>query len=287
MPQSFSALPTNDTVNPYNRNSRLRGARFYLNYVSIHKQRILFGVVLFMGALFFFFGSPEEERPFTGSRGHETAGVKEQEDDECQKVCHDQTHTTTKDQKYFGIDLLNMDQMNSTLHSQRKALQDHLKSHEAYGEQLYLQLFEPLVKIFHPKTKVTTQQRHSVGRHKVFKSPTLLVTERAGNVGDGHKTVGWKGLIRKLEGKILEVQLNILKERETICRAQCLATTDKGTSQAGPPPAKYHSQFVWATGGDGQVLLDFFLFFCPFCFAPTSNLNFTLALYHFISKQQQ
>ena len=264
MPQSFSALPTNDTLNPYNRNSRLRGARFYMHYLSFHRQRIIFGAGLLMGFIFVFFGPGEVEVPFTGSRGHEAADPTEQQN-ECQKLCQKQEQdppkapTTTKDQAYFSIDLLDMDQIETTLQNQRKALKDHLKSHEAYGEHLYLQLFEPLVDVIHPKTKVTTRQRDSVGRHKAYKSPSVLIAERAGYDNDGHRSAGWKGLKRKLEGKLMEVQLNILKERDTICQAQCIATrynptggaTVKDTSQVGPPPAMFHAQFVWATGGDG------------------------------------
>ena len=268
---SFRSVPTSSSengriVNPYHARASRR--------LSSPRTCLLLVMLLPPAAVFIFWGPNKVEVPVVivgwrsggsdAKNSPEALAQQQQawdEERQCQATCHDKdtrppqrdTSTATLDQDYFGINLLDINQVATRLQTQRKALQDKLKSHDYYGEHLYLQLFEPLVDVpTHRAGTTTIRQRVSVGRNKAYKSPSNLVTPN-NNANATTRTTsspGWKGLKRKLELKLLELQLKVLQERSRVCRTQCLDDL-RNTTTTALVPSMYHARFIWATGGDG------------------------------------
>jgi hypothetical protein len=183
----------------------------------------------------------------------------------CEAVCE---NPTFKDLEYFeGQDMLQPEVMLKQLQSKREEWIKG-KLQKDYGN-VYLDLFQPVVQVM--ENNNTVEKRVSIGRHLIFRDPTMIssITKAPANLAT-EGGVAWSRMIRKMQMKILQIQLGILEERKNakpICLDDCakkqVAEEQDGSrrgrrrhlarKQQIQASGGLYTKFTWATGGHRSV----------------------------------
>ncbi|CAB9503273.1 expressed unknown protein [Seminavis robusta] len=173
---------------------------------------------------------------------------------DCEKTCQ---NAPFKDLEYFDGDvLLKPATMLERLQKSRKEwVEKGLK--KDYGAKYYKDMFEPLEKVFNNETKKEEEIRHSAGRQRIFQDPSILPsTKRPENENLPSEGPAWGRMVRKMQMKILQVQLGVLEERKNakpICLDDCSKKNNEEGSRRFLAKAKasggLYTKFTWATGG--------------------------------------
>jgi hypothetical protein len=176
---------------------------------------------------------------------------------DCETTCK---NAKFKDLEYFdGLDMLQPGAMLEQFRSKRMAwLTKQLK--KDYGQEFYMNAFEPMQEVV--VNNKTVSQRVSVGRNLIFRDPSMLpVTNKPDREVLATEGPGWGRMVRKMQIKILQIQLGILQERmnaKPICLDDCAKKqVDEEDHERRflkyQPSGGLYSKFTWATGGHRSV----------------------------------
>ncbi|CAB9505449.1 expressed unknown protein [Seminavis robusta] len=168
---------------------------------------------------------------------------------DCEKTCK---NAPFKDLEYFDGDvLLKPEEMLGRLKRHRKMwVEEQLK--KDYGDENYNNMFEPM------ELQTEEEVQVSAGRQRIFQDPAILPkTKRPDRETLPTEGPAWSRMVRKIQMKVLQVQLGVLEERKNahpICLDDCANANDEQISKRRfldkiKPSGGFYSKFIWATGG--------------------------------------